>query len=279
MAMFYNAITKLQIEEMVQAFLLLVIGFVIAKVLSASLNKLLSRRLTPQQSMLLRRILFYSIFLLFLASAIQQLGFHIGALLGATGILTVAVGIASQTSMSNVISGIFIIGEKPFQIGDTIKVNEVQGDVIAIDFLSVKIRTSENTMVRVPNEILIKSAITNLSYFPTRRTDLSFSVCYQADIEKVKKILFNLAEKNPVCLADPKPTFLISGLNQSSISIQFFAWSTNVNQNELKNTLQSAITSAFHENDITLSGSPYELSISNSTQPLPIKIIDKNPID
>lgn len=187
MTTFFSTLTQTHVENMLRAIAVIISGYVIARILSSSLDRGLRKRLTPQQSMLLRRIVFYVVLILFLATAIQELGFQISALLGATGILTVAIGIASQTSLSNIISGIFIIGEKPFQIGDTIKVNELQGEVVSIDFLSVKIRTSENTMVRIPNEVLIKSPVTNISYFPIRRADLLVSVAYKADIEFVKK--------------------------------------------------------------------------------------------
>lgn len=271
-----DVFTEFHIGSTAHAIVLIVIGFIVARLLSVSFNKALKRRLTAQQAMLLRRVTFYVVFLLFLASAIQQLGFHISALLGATGILTVAIGIASQTSMSNIISGIFIIGEKPFEIGDTIKVNEIQGEVIAIDYLSVKLRTSENTMVRVPNETLIKSNVNNLSYFPIRRADLTLSVSYKSDLDFVKKILLEVATKNEYCLAEPKPSFLIASFGDSAINLQFFAWSTNANHQELKNTLQTEIKQAFTKHQIEIPSLTHSLYIGNDTEPLPIKIIVEN---
>lgn len=252
-----------QVHYVLRAILLLGLGFFVAKIISSSISKAISSRVTAQHSMLLRRIVFYSIFLLFFASAVQELGFHISALLGATGILTVAIGIASQASMSNVVSGVFIIGEKPFQIGDTIKVNDLQGEIISIDFLSVKIRTSENTMVRIPNEVLIKTPVINISYFPVRRIDLIMSVAYKSDLEKVKKLLFDIAKKNQFCLSDPKPSFYILGFADSVINIQFSVWGKKENYYDLKNSFFADIQNYFIAENIDTNKDPLSIKIIN----------------
>lgn len=224
-----------------KAIFLTVFGYLIARLVSMTLTKTFRKRLSAHQAMLLRRLSFYLILFIFLTTAIQELGFHIGVLLSATGILTVAIGIASQTSMSNIVSGVFIIGEKPFRIGDTIKVNDIQGEVISIDFLSVKIRTDDHTMVRIPNETLIKSAIVNHSYFATRRADLNIDFAYKHDLDLVKESLFSVAEQNPFCLKDPKPTFSIQNLGDSSIHAQFSVWGKREDFSQLKNSIQEEI--------------------------------------
>jgi small-conductance mechanosensitive channel len=210
---------------------------------------------------------------LFVASAIEQLGFHISALLGAAGILTVAIGIASQTSMSNVVSGLFMIGEKPFEVGHQIKIADVQGEVLAIDLLSVRIRTQDNTMVRIPNELLIKSSIINLSYYPIRRADLKIGVSYSADLEKVKEVLFDVATKNPLSLTDPKPLFQILEFGDSSINIQFSVWSSRPHFVELKNTVQAEIKKAFDKQGIEMPYPARALFTGSGSEPMPIKIV------
>lgn len=274
MTTIYNILSEFHLGATPRAVLLIIIGFFLARVVSGSIKKAFSKRLTMQQAMILNRGAFYLILALFIASAIQELGFSIGALLGATGILTVAIGIASQTSMSNVISGIFIIGEKPFEIGDTINVNNLQGEVIGIDFLSVKIRTSENMMVRIPNELLIKSPVTNISYFPIRRTELVLTVNFKADFEQIKKILLKIAEDNAVCLPDPSPSLLLTSINDAALNLQFCAWSKKENCNELKSSLLKEIKTAFTHYGIE---SPVPLHTwQTNGDPLPIKIISDN---
>lgn len=261
------------VEPFISATLLVVAGFLIARVLSSSIAKTLMKQLTPQQSMLLKRFIFYFVFALFVASAFDQLGFHIGALLGAAGILTVAIGIASQTSMSNIVSGAFMIGEKPFEVGHNIKVGDILGEVLSIDLLSVKLRTQENTLVRIPNEMLIKSAITNLSSFPIRRLDLKIGVAYKEDLEQVKLVLFDVAYKNPLSLIEPKPQLHILGFGDSSIDVQFSVWGSRTNYLELKNSIQIGIHRAFNENNIELPFPGRSLYAGSLSEAIPIKII------
>src|SRR5690606_3033117 len=128
------------------------------------------------------------------------LGFSLSVLLGAAGVLSVALGFASQTSASNLISGLFLIGEQPFQLGDTIKVGNTTGEVLSIDLLSVKLRTFDNLYVRIPNESLIKSEMTNLTRFPIRRFDLLIGVAYKENISQVRQIMQNVADNNPLCM-------------------------------------------------------------------------------
>lgn len=243
-------ITEFHIEAITRAVLIILAGIFVSRLMSAGAAKALKNRLRPHQVMLVRRILFYFIFILFFATSIQQLGFNISTLVGATGILTVAIGIASQTSMSNVVSGMFIIGEKPFEIGDTIKVNELQGEVISIDFLSVKIRTNNNTMVRIPNETLIKSPIINLSYFPVRRVDLTISVAYKENISQIEKILLEIARQNPLCLNDPAPSVIVCNLGDFTVNLKLYAWGKTRDYEPLKSSIQAEIKAIFAENNV-----------------------------
>jgi small-conductance mechanosensitive channel len=267
-------ITELHLVDISQALILTIIGFFVARIASNSLCRFFKNRLSPHQSMLVRRVIFYIIFFLFITSAIQQLGFRLTALLGATGLITVALGIASQTSMSNVISGLFIIGEKPFEIGDTIKVNDLQGEVIAINYLSVRIRTSDNMMVRIPNELLIKSPITNISYFPIRRFDLTFALPQKSDLEMIKQKLLDLAKANAACLDEPPAVITVASLIDNGMQIQFSAWAKKDKYNDLKNTLQTEINAIFSKNNIAMPTPMYNLQVDTS-EPWPIQIIAK----
>lgn len=264
---------ELHIATTLSALLLIALGFFVARVTSISIARAFRKRLTRQQSMLSQRISYYVILALFIASAIQQLGFHITALLGATGIITVAIGIASQASLSNIISGLFIIGEKPFEIGNIIKVNDIEGEVMSIDLLSVKIRTYDNMMVRVPNEILVKSAIINISYFSKRRVDLLIGVSYKENLDDVKNVLFETAELNTHCLKEPKPTLLITGFGDFAVNIKFSVWATNENFNLVKNSIQEDIKNAFTKVGIEMPSPGRPLFSTRDIDALPIKVI------
>lgn len=127
-----------RILAITHALFLIVIGYFCAKTISATISKLTDKKMTAHGKLILKRAMFYGIFGLFCISALRQLGFDLSVVLGAAGIFTVALGFASQTSASNLISGLFLMIERPFSISDVIRVNSVTGEVISIDLLSVK---------------------------------------------------------------------------------------------------------------------------------------------
>jgi small-conductance mechanosensitive channel len=256
-----------------QALLLLSVGFLLARTASRAAEKLISKNFSRHHAVLFRRIIYWLVLALFAASALHQLGFSLGVLLGAAGVLSVAIGFASQTSASNLISGLFLIGEQPFQIGDVIKVGNTTGEVLSIDLLSVKLRTFDNLFVRIPNESLIKSEVTNLTRFPIRRFDLLLGVAYKEDIAKVRKVLFDVADQNPLSLDEPAPAFLFMGFGDSALNIQFSVWSTTENFRALRNSLQEEIKVAFDQAGIEIPFPHRTLYAGSETPPFPVRIV------
>lgn len=237
---------------LLRALITLSVGFVVARAASAALLRVLGKFLDAQHRMVLSRAAYYLLLGLFFISALHELGFSLSILLGAAGILSVAIGFASQTSASNLISGLFLIVERPFSVGDVIKLGDTTGEVLSIDLLSVKLRTFDNLYVRIPNETLIKSEVTTLTKFPIRRIDLQLGVAYKEDIGKVRELLFELAENNPLALEEPKPLFIFQGFGDSAIGLQFSIWVKREQFLELKNSIQEEIKTAFERAGIEM---------------------------
>jgi small-conductance mechanosensitive channel len=210
-----------------RAGLILLIGLLLARVLSRLAGRIAERKGTEHTQMLARRLVFYAILVLALVMGLDTLGVELGVLLGAAGILTVALGFAAQTSASNLISGVFLLSERPFSIGETIEVGGTVGEVLAVDLLSVKLRTFDNLFVRVPNETLIKSQIINLSRNPIRRIDMELRVAYSQDLDGLRKMLTSLAAADPDILQEPEPKVWVDRLGDSAIHVRFLVWAAN----------------------------------------------------
>lgn len=269
-----TGISMLSIYAIIKAVILIFAGYILAKISSRAFTKTLIKFISIKQIKLIRRIIFYFIFILFAIAALQALGFKLSALLGAAGILTVALGFASQTSVSNIISGLFLIAEKPFIIGDTVKIDDTSGEVLSIDLLSTKIRTNDNTLVRLPNEILIKSTIINLTRYPVRRLDLPLTVAYKENLENIRTMLLSLADQNPLCLKEPKPAVNIMGFGESGIDLQFLLWTSTSNLIQLKNSIQEQIKKSFEENHIEMPFKQLSISTASLTEPFPVKLME-----
>jgi small-conductance mechanosensitive channel len=258
-----------------RAVIVLILGWMIAKLVSGAVVRVVKMRATAQGAMLLRRLIFYSLLALAAMTALNQLGFHLGVLLGAAGVLTVAIGFASQTSASNFISGLFLIAERPFVVGNVIKVADVTGEVLTIDLLSVKLRTFDNLYVRIPNETIIKSQVTNMTHFPIRRADLQVGVAYKEDLEKVREILFAVADKNPLCLDEPKPLFIFTGYGDSALQMQFSVWAKRENWLEMRNRIYLEIKAAFDEHGIEIPFPHLSFYTGSVTEPFPIRVVQE----
>ncbi|MDN3516239.1 mechanosensitive ion channel family protein [Aquisalimonas lutea] len=256
---------------LLRALIILGVGMLLARVVSRAAGRVLALRLDLHQTTILRRVIFYVIVGLAIASALHQLGFRLGVLLGAAGILTVAIGFASQTSASNLISGLFLIAERPFQIGDFIQVaNEATGEVLSIDLLSVKMRTRDNLFVRVPNETLVKAQVTNYSRFPIRRYDLMLGVAYREDLDRVREALEAAADANPLCLEEPRPQIFFQGFGASSVDLQFSVWALRENFLDLRNSLPLEVKKEFDARGIEIPFPHLSLYAGSGTGPFPV---------
>ncbi len=272
-----NFLSSEKLWAITRAVIVVILGLVIAKLASSGLSSIAGKKIDSHRAMVLKRGSYYLILILFVVTALHQLGFNLSVLLGAAGIFSVAIGFASQTSASNLISGLFLVAERPFTVGDVIRVGSTTGEVLSIDPLSVKLRTFDNLFVRIPNESLIKSEVTTLSRFPIRRADLLMGVAYKEDLKKVRAILEEIADKNPLCLEEPKPRYIFQGFGNSSLDIQFSVWAKRENFLDLKNSIYEEIKTAFDEQDIEIPFPHLSLYTGSVTEPFPIqKTADKS---
>jgi len=264
---------SISVFAVLRALLYLAVGVVLARLASRVVQRMFRQSPNRQLEMLVRRGVFYLIIAVFVIAALGELGFNTTALVAVAGILTVAVGFASQTSMSNLISGLFLIGERPFAIDDVIQVGETTGFVLSVDLLSVKIRKFDNTFVRVPNETILNSEVRTLTKFPIRRVDLQLGVAYKEDLAKVRQVLFDVADKNPLCLAEPEPLFISQGFSDSALAIQFSVWVRREEWLALKTTLQMEIKTAFDQAGIEIPYPHRTLYTGSLTDPFPVRVV------
>ncbi len=263
-------LTSPQAVSALKALLKILVGLALGRLAGNGLARLFAEE-DAQRAMILRRGALYGIAGLFTASALMELGFDLSVLLGAAGILTVAIGFASQTSASNVISGLFLLGERPFAVGDVIRVNGTTGEVLSVDLLSVKLRTFDNLFVRIPNETMIKSEVTNLRRFPIRRIDLQVGVAYREDLREVREVLMEVADRNPLCLEEPTPLIIFQGYGDSSINHQFSVWAKTEHFLDLRNSIPVEIKEAFDEHDIEIPFPHRTLYTGSETTPFPVQ--------
>ncbi len=253
----FTGINLDRLSEILVAIILCFIGFLIARLVSNTFIRTVGNRLDAHQRLLWRRGIFYFIFLLFIMTSLREAGFKLSVFLGAAGILTVALGFASQTSATNLISGLFLIGEGSFEVGDTIQITlirgqTIEGQVISIDLLSVKLLTLDNVYIRLPNEQLIRTPVMNLSKYPIRRIPITLAINFHEDIIKVRQVLLDVAAKYPLVMDDPKATVTVTAFRESSIELLFAVWCRQENALKVRDEMQERVRNGFLENQIEI---------------------------
>lgn len=258
---------------------LLVMGIPAVFWLSHWMNRRVSERFNSQHGMLAGKAVLYGGFLFIALSLIRELGFSISGLLGAAGVAGVAIGFAAQTSLSNFISGLFLMAEKPFVVGDIISVGGTTGAVLSIDTLSVKLRTFDNKMVRIPNETIIKTETTTATRFPIRRVDLNVGIAYKEDIARVRALMLDVAHRNPMVLEDPEPLVNMAGYGSSSIDLLFVVWCVKTDFLKVKNAMFEQVKKRFDEEGVEIPFPHLSLYKGEASGPILIELVERRGSD
>ena len=258
--------------DLLRAALLLFVAVPLLMAASRAVRGWVERKYSAQQGMVAGKVILYPGLVLILISVLQELGFSLAPLLGAAGIVGIAVGFASQTSVSNVISGLFLIGERPFEVDDLIQVGDTVGRVMSIDTLSVKLRTPDNRFVRIPNETIVKSQVTTITRFPIRRLDLNVGVAYREDVGRVQEVLLDVARANPRALMEPAPALFVDGYGESSVDLRLTVWTVRDSFLALKTELLREIKERFDAEGIEIPFPHRTLYMGSESDPFPIRM-------
>lgn len=263
--------------QIIGALVILTMGLFAASIARRVLRRITADRLSVAHSLLLRRLVTALLLGLTLAAALDHLGLELSVLFGAAGIVTLALGFASQTSASNLIAGIFLIGDDTFSVGDVVTVAGTTGEVVSIDLLSVKLRKFDNVLVRIPNELLIKTQVETLTRYPIRRIELKLTLPYDESVEKLTEALFAAAERDPLLLEEPAPLVAYSGFGQSGLDLNLWVWTAREHFLEVRNNLQANILDEIRQRGLRLAvnelrvewsdGDPVRLLESESEKP------------
>ena len=140
------------------------------------------------------------------------------------GAVALAVGFAAQDLLGNFVAGIFILKDKPFEVGDWIEWDGNAGRVEDIDLRVSRVRTFDNERVTVPNGDLANNAVTNPVAYETLRQKFVFGIGYEDDIAEATDIIVEKAEAHAEILDDPAPSVRVVELGDSAVGLQSRWW-------------------------------------------------------
>lgn len=169
---------------------------------------------------LIRRILNVVVVAIGVVTVLDHFAVDVKGLIAILGVGSLAIALAAQDTVANMIAGFILMLDRPFRKGDRVVLASGETvDVYDIGMRSSKFMTFDNTLVIVPNNELVKAKVTNLSYpEETIRVKIDIGVAYGSDIEKVKAILLNVARQHPKVMADPAPSADFVSFGESALN-------------------------------------------------------------
>lgn len=230
----------------------------IKKIISAESTQ--KKRIKKETAASINKGITYVFWALMVLYFLSLIGIDLKGVWGAAGIAGVAIGFAAQTSVSNLISGLFVLSEKAMKKGDFIEVDGVSGTIDSIGLLSVKVHTLDNQMVRIPNSTVINCDLKNYNTFKTRRFVLDVPVAYENDLQKALDVISKVPSECKLVLAKPEPAVYCDGFGEQGAVIKVAVWLNSSDFTAVKNELTVAVSRACKKNKITIPYMYYEKS-------------------
>ena len=217
----YSNVTVLDI---IIAFGIILLVVIIAKIVTLSIRRSLREKVKKGNLDLVVKLVYATIIIIGLLTILPIVGIQPSGLLVAGGIVGIVIGFASQSIVSNLISGIFLIIERPIAIGDEVEIGGKGGFVEDIRIFSTIIRGYDGVHIRIPNDKVFTGDIQNLVMNTARRFSYIIGISYKADLEKAMRIIEETIDKHPYALKNPHPDIYVKNLGDSSVDIKVRIW-------------------------------------------------------
>ena len=257
-------LTWANLAKVVTSVVAILIFWVFYRIIRHFVKKTASKTLQKKTVSIIVKAISYCFYILIVMYVLGLFGIKLSAIWGAAGIAGVAIGFAAQTSVSNLISGLFVVTDKAMKIGDFIEVDGISGTVDTIGIISIKIHTVDNQLVRIPNSTIINSKLTNYSALPYRRYVFETSVDYGSDFDKAMEAAKTVPARCPTVVLDkpeyePKVVWTTHG--DSGVNLNIIVWSkredflqtkSDVSLNTLKAFAEANVNIPFNRLDVTI---------------------------
>ncbi len=242
----------IKLTNILIAIAIMLIAVLLAKFVTANVRRALSEKLKRDQLEILIKAIYYGIILIGFLTITPLFGISLSGLLVAGGITGIVLGFASQSVVTNLISGLFLLWERPIKIGDQIKIDDISGFVEDIHIMSTIVRTYDGLYVRIPNERVFSSNIVNYVTNVARRFEYVIGISYDSDVDKAINIIKGVIEREPFALKNPEPAVFVDNLGDNSINIVVRVWSPSSVWFEVRMRLLKEILRELEKNGIEI---------------------------
>ncbi len=214
-----------KLSSLIFAVLIFVAGLIVAKIVVNYLRRSLKAKLNKDRLEIIIKIVYYLIITIVTIWVLSALGIKFSGLLVAGGIFGIIIGFASQSIVGNLVSGIFLMIERPMKIGNAVNIDGIIGIVEDISIISTRLRTWDGLDIRIPNEKVFTTSITNYVSNIARRFEYTIGIRYEDDADQAIDIIKEFLTAEPFILANPAPLVFVAELADSSVNISIKIWS------------------------------------------------------
>lgn len=253
--------------KILMAAVIFLIGRMVVKFLSKALEKVLSKGKTETTLKKFLLNVFYIGAMTFVSiAALGQLGVQTASFIAIIGSAGLAIGLAFQGSLANLASGVLLVIFKPFTVGDFVEGGGISGVVEEIGIFATTFKSVDNKKIIVPNSKLTSDNIINYSAAETRRVDLVIGVGYEDNLDKVKKVLTEILEKESRVLKNPGYSIGVLELGDSSVNFAVRPWVKTEDYWNVYFYLMETIKKRFDEEEISIPYPQRDVHIYNENQ-------------
>jgi small-conductance mechanosensitive channel len=242
------------IPNLLTALGIFIVSLYLARFLSNILRRVLRSRKAPEGvTHLLGQLTLWTVILIGMITALQRF-FDVTAFLAGLGIVGFTIGFALQDVMKNFASGIILLLQQPFHVGESIELAGFEGTVLAIDLRTTEIRALDGRIVILPNASVLASPIVNYTRASQRRVDLSLNLSHGTDPNTVRQIILESIEEVPGFVGKPKPVIVFDNMTSSALVLTVNFW-IDVSENnpaQAKDTVLLKVKSAFDRQGIEI---------------------------
>ncbi len=188
--------------------------------------------------------------------ALDSIGIQTTGIIASLGIAGLTIGFAAKDALSNLIAGLLIFFDRPFVIGDLVEIDDQYGTVEKITLRSTRIVTRDGKMLAVPNIEIINKTVASYTNFPHLRLDVALTIAPEEDIDRVRRLLLNVVERDTDYLNKPSPRVVLTEVNDYNITVELQAWLRDERQHiEKRFELREKMLETLLREDVDM---PYE---------------------
>lgn len=253
--------------DILKSILILFLAVILARLLTLYARRLLKDKVDKDNLGIITKLITYSIVFIALISVLPHLGIPLKGLTLTGGILGIILGFASQTVVSNFISGIFLIIEKPVKIGDQVEIDGVTGFVEDVHIISTTLRTYEGIFVRIPNQMVFTTKLTNFTGNIARRFEYTVGIRYSDDATQAIALIRELICGYAFALVEPASQVFVDNLGDNSVNLHVRVWAPVSEWYALKMKMLWDIKSKLEKHGIEIAFPQRTLWFANGMMP------------